>query len=113
MPNATRNLIDSYIESLRRIYGDHLKQVILYGSYARGDNRPDSDIDIMLLLDLTDMEIKEYFHDLSDITFDYLMDYDLDISPIAIDMAHFSKWVDCYPFYNNVRKEGVILYDAA
>ena len=29
--------------------------VILYGSYARGDYKADSDIDIMILLDLSDM----------------------------------------------------------
>lgn len=33
------------------------KKVILYGSYARGDYRDDSDIDIMILLDLSDMDI--------------------------------------------------------
>lgn len=113
MPDTTRNLIESYIKSLQTIYGSHLKQVILYGSYARGDNNPDSDIDIMLLLDLSDIEIKDYFDSLSDLTYDYFLDYDIDISPIAINDAHFAKWVDSYPFYNNVSKEGVVLYDAA
>lgn len=113
MPNTTRNLIESYIKGLKDIYGDHLKQVILYGSYARGDYRDDSDIDIMLLVDLSDIQIKDYFDNLSDLTYDYFMDYDIDISPIAINNAHFAKWVDCYPFYNNVSKEGVVLYDVA
>ena len=31
--------------------------ILLYGSYARGDFRPDSDIDIMILVDLSDDEI--------------------------------------------------------
>lgn len=113
MPNTTRNLIESYINSLKAIYGSHLKQVILYGSYARGDNSAESDIDIMLLVDLSDLEIKDYRHELSGVTFDYLMEHDIDISPIAINIAHFTKWVDNYPFYNNVSKEGVVLYDAA
>ena len=30
-------LLDQYTEILRKIYGNHLKTVILYGSYARGD----------------------------------------------------------------------------
>ena len=87
--------------------------VILYGSYARGDYKADSDIDIMILLDLSDMDIKQYRHELSGETYDFNMDYDLDIKPIAKSQQHFQKWVDVYPFYANVKKEGVKLFDAA
>lgn len=50
MPVTTSNLVKQYVELLSKIYGDHLKTVILYGSYARGDYTEDSDIDIMLSL---------------------------------------------------------------
>lgn len=43
-------------------------------------------------------------------TYDFNMDNDLDIKPIAKSEAHFNKWVVNYPFYSNVHKEGVILY---
>ena len=59
MPVAIKMLLDQYTEILRKIYGSHLKTVILYGFYARGDYRADSDIDIMILLDLSDMDIKQ------------------------------------------------------
>lgn len=42
------SLLKQYIEEIGKIYGEHLKSVILYGSYARGDFRPESDIDIMI-----------------------------------------------------------------
>ncbi len=35
---------------LDRVYGDRLKGVYLYGSYARGDARWDSDIDVAVVL---------------------------------------------------------------
>ena len=113
MPITTRNLLEQYTEILKKIYGKHLKTVILYGSYARGDYREDSDIDIMILLDLSDMDIKQYRHELSGETFDFNMDHDLDIKPIAKSEAHFNKWIVNYPFYSNIHKEGVVLYGAA
>lgn len=106
-------LLEQYVEEVRKIYGKHLKSVILYGSYARGDFRPDSDIDIMILIDLTDMEIKDFRHQLSEITYDFNEKYDLDIKPIAKSDAHFKKWLGVYPFYTNVQREGVALYGTA
>ena len=80
---TTRELVSQYVEVLCKIYGKHLKTVILYGSYARGDYTKDSDIDIMVLLDLSDIDIKKYRHELSGATYDFNMDYDVDIKPIA------------------------------
>ena len=113
MPIITRNLLEQYTEILQKIYGKHLKTVILYGYYARGDYREDSDIDVMILLDLSDMDIKQYRHELSGETFDFNMDHDLDIKPIAKSQQHFQNWVEAYPFYANVEKEGVKLFEAA
>ena len=78
-----------------------MRQVILYGSYARGDYKSDSDVDI-----------KSYRHQLSDMTFDFNMDHDMDIKPIAKSEEHYYKWVENYPFYTNVKREGVTLYAA-
>ena len=113
MPKAMYNLIGQYIEEIKKIYGSHVRQIILYDSYARDDFRPDSDIDIMILLDLSDMDIKQYRHELSGETFDFNIDHDLDIKPIAKSQQHFQNWVDAYPFYANVEKEGVKLFEAA
>lgn len=113
MPITIEKLLNKYTEELGEIYGLHLKTVILYGSYARGDYKEDSDIDIMILLDLGDLDIKTYRHRLSELTYDFNMVYNLDIKPIAKNEEHFKKWEKEYPFYKNVSKEGVTLFDAA
>lgn len=113
MPQAMQSLIEQYILEVRKIYGSHLRQIILFGSYARGDYNSDSDVDIMILLDISDMEIKDYRHQLSDMTYDFNLDHDLDIKPIAKNEEHFRKWIVNYPFYANIHKEGVTLYGAA
>ena len=56
---------------MRKIYGSHLKSVILYGSYARGDYTKDSDIDIMILVDLPDEKLDSYLDSLSELGFQY------------------------------------------
>ena len=113
MPQVMQNLIQQYVIEIKKIYGLHLRKVILYGSYARGDFQSDSDVDIMILLDMTDMELKQYGDQLSYMTFDFNMDHDLDIKPIVKSESHFEKWVTNYPFYANINKEGVVLYGAA
>ena len=47
MSQTMMNLIKKYVSNVHEIYGTHLRQVILYGSYARGDYNSDSDVDIM------------------------------------------------------------------
>jgi predicted nucleotidyltransferase len=39
---------------LRRLYGDRLSSVLLFGSWARGDAHPESDIDLLVVLDRVD-----------------------------------------------------------
>lgn len=63
----------------------------MYGSYARGDFRPDSDVDLMILLDMSDLDLKAYSQKLSYMTYDFNMEYDLDIKPIAKSEEHFEK----------------------
>lgn len=112
MPQRLNEILERYVGDVRRLYGCELRTVILYGSYARGDFTADSDIDIMILVDLTDQEISEKGRLLSDITFEYNFDNDLEIMPIVKNLEHFNKWVRAYPFYYNIKKEGVELYAA-
>ena len=107
MPITTRNLLDQYTEILQKIYGKHLKKVILYGSYARGDYQKNSDVDIMILVDADDYEIKKRFNLVCDLAFDYELEYGVVISPLVKNEEHFKKWSETLPFYRNVKQEGV------
>ena len=109
MPRTTRTLLEQYTEILKEIYGKHLKAVILYGSYARGDYNEHSDVDIMILTTLTDEEIEEVETEIFDLAFDFQMDYDIDISVVIQNKERFNYWLGALPFYNNVQKEGIVL----
>ena len=109
MPKRMQSLIDQYVEEIKRIYGSHVKQIILYGSYARGDYNEHSDVDIMILTTLTDEEIEEAETEIFDLAFDFQMDYDIDISVVIQNKERFNYWLGALPFYNNVQKEGIVL----
>ena len=106
-------LISEYVAAIRKIYGTHLKQVILYGSYARGDFNEDSDVDIMLLVDLAEDELCDFSDDLSELGFNFNVDYDVWFMPVVKNIDHFNYWRQAYTFYSNVTEEGVVLYEAA
>ena len=49
-PPPVRAAIAEAKAGLEALYGDRLARVVLYGSRARGDARPDSDVDLLVVL---------------------------------------------------------------
>lgn len=43
----------------------------------------------------------------------YNVEHDIWIMPIVKNIEHFQYWVSAYPFYRNIHKEGVTLYETA
>lgn len=91
-------------EGLAQIYGDRLKAVYLYGSYARGDYREGSDVDVMLLLKTYRNYWKEYMRS-SDYVSDISLKYDVTVSYILIKEV---QWREAdKPILRNIQREGV------
>jgi len=105
-------ILANYIEIIKQIYGSNLVKIILFGSYARGDNKTGSDIDIMILVNISDIEAKAFQKKLFDETYDFNMANDVEINPMTHSKELFYKWVDNYPFFNNIENEGIVLYPA-
>lgn len=91
-------------EGLAQIYGDKLKAVYLYGSYARGDYRQGSDVDVMVLLKNYRDYWKEYSHS-SDYVSDISLKYDVTVSYILIKEVQWKEAAK--PVLRNIRKDGV------
>lgn len=109
MPTATHGIIMEFARGVKRILGSSLKQVILYGSYARGDYNVNSDIDIMVLTTLTDAEIEQVESDVYGLAFDFQMGYGVDISVVIKNEGQFNYWFGALPFYDNVLRDGIMI----
>lgn len=75
MPEQIQNVIYLFSQEIRKILGDDLCKIIVYGSYARGDFDENSDVDVMVLTSLTESDIKPKEYMLYDVAFDFLMEY--------------------------------------
>ena len=59
MPDRIHNIIYQFSQQLKDIMESKLTKVIVYGSYARGDYNSSSDVDDMILVKMSDNEIKK------------------------------------------------------
>ncbi len=107
MPEMVQDILYLFAKDMRKIFGTDLFQVLVYGSYARGDYTETSDIDIMILVKTKTANIRSYLNAVSDCAFEYLMKYRVDISPIVKNIEQFQYWEECLPYYQNVRREGL------
>ena len=108
MENSNAVLMD-FTEDIKSIIGNKLTQVILYGLYARDEQQENSDIDIMILTTLSDAEIEVAERKIFDLAFDYEMDHGVVINPVIKNEKHFNYWLGALPFYDNVKKDGVVI----
>ena len=107
-----REILQEMGELLKSVYGNRLKAVILYGSAARGTQTEDSDIDVMILVDGTDEQLREYNERLSDISTELALKYVKVFSIIDVKYQEYQEWKTVSPFYKNVDREGAVVYAA-
>jgi predicted nucleotidyltransferase len=106
IPEKVQKILAEIRAELEKIYLHRLKEMILFGSYARGDFVEGSDIDIALLLEeLKDsyLEREKYFPVICRLS----LEYDAVVSVIPFDYREFQ--VKRTPLILNVQKEGVPL----
>lgn len=106
-----KRVLTELVNGIVAIMESRLVSIVLYGSAAKGTNTEESDVDIALIMyGRLDFDTEDR---LSDFIVDMNLKYDKVFSVIDIDIRHFKKWVRTLPFYQNVEREGIILWKAA
>jgi predicted nucleotidyltransferase len=88
---------------LRELYGDRLRQVLLFGSWARGDADPESDIDPMVVLDRVD-DVLEEVDRMEPILWEHTDASGIVVSGMPASQADVDG--DAKPVYARARAEG-------
>ena len=112
MDESIKKMLIELTEALCYVYGDKLKTILLYGSFARGTQTDDSDIDLMVLIDGNNDELRQYDDQLNDVSTDLSLKYLKVLSVVDVSYQEYEDWRNLSPFYKNVSEEGVILYAA-
>ena len=105
MPNLDiicKKVVDCY----KKIYGDKIRGIYLYGSYARGDFDEESDIDFAAIVEGEKPQWNKKRHELVHETGEIDLEYDIFISPKVISAEYFDKYFLELPYYRNILKEG-------
>ena len=104
VPIRIRKLVEEPKQGLNHIYGDRLKGVYIYGSYARGEERPDSDMDVMIVLDDYESYGKE-IDQTGELVSTLSLEYGLSISRVIMKEI---QWIESdTPLLRNIRIDGV------
>lgn len=102
---------EELVEGLKRIFQNNISMIILYGSMARNEATNESDIDIAIIIkNEMDNQIKKRFIRWAA---DMDMRYEKVFSIVDIQEDNMKKWESVLPFYQNIRKEGIVLWKAA
>ena len=94
------------VDCYRVVYGDDIFEIVLYGSYARGDYTEDSDIDIVAVVYGSRVDLQEKLKRVWEVSAEIGLENDIIVSPTVIPYDEFVKYKQSLPYYRNIAEEG-------
>ena len=91
----------------RSVFPCGIQDAYLYGSYARGDFDSESDVDILLTVDILPGELSTYRNSIAAISSDLSLSHDVTVSISVKPYKQFCRYSSVLPFYKNVLTEGI------
>ena len=98
-------ILTSFTKEVNSRLGRHLKNIILFGSRARGDNDTDSDYDCLLIVDKVSSELTDIVDEISG---DFLYKYNAVFSAFPVSENNYTEQ-RFNPLFMNAGREGISL----
>lgn len=112
-PKEVSTLVREAVEAILNRLDEKPRLIVLFGSEARGEATPESDVDILVVTDRAGREVEEQ---VLDATYEVMWNHDFDrlISVVVMPTAEFeAQKQKGFSFIRNVEREGIILWPAA
>ena len=108
LPDGVR---EELVQGLTDIFQNNISMIILYGLVARNETTDESDINIAIIIKkkMDDQTKKRFISWAADMD----IQYEKVFSIVDIQEDNMKKWERVLPFYQNIRKEGIVLWRAA
>ncbi len=87
---SIKPILNELKRGLQKLYGDRLVKLILFGSHARGEANPDSDIDLLAVLKSPVSQVQEISY-MSELCVKILLDYDELVSIVPMSEDRFNS----------------------
>lgn len=105
LSHPEQQAIEGVLDGIPEQYS-FVREIILFGSKARGDFHEESDIDLLLV---TDLEVSwDVRFQIYDLLYEIELQHDVVISPVIVSHKAFAK--NKASFLRRAREEGVILW---
>ena len=122
LPERVREALAAFQQALLEALPGQIRHIILYGSYARGEAAPDSDVDVMIVVAWEEERLPDGFYrsmygdprweTIVDIACDVSLEHSIWVSPLVVGenryVAH-QRW----SFFKEVQREGIILWPSS
>lgn len=105
--NELNIILKELAKAYTDVYGEDIVTILLYGSYARGDNNSESDVDVVAIVKGNREELQSKLKEIWNVSCDLELEYETILSPTVIPYDEYMKYKDDLPYYRNIEKEGV------
>ena len=102
-----KKVTELFAAEAKKVFGEKIKQIILYGSCARGDFQTDSDIDILLLLSVPKENLASERKKIFAIADALDLEYEVVLAPVLQSYEVYQTYLPVSAYYQNIQKEGV------
>ncbi|MFQ5614537.1 MAG: nucleotidyltransferase domain-containing protein [Anaerolineae bacterium] len=104
-----RQVALEFVERVRQRFDGQLLSALLFGSRARGEAKPDSDMDVLLVMSRADPEVRKEIRYLA---VELWLEHDIYLSTRVWSQAHWRKLEELQTLlYRNIRQDGINLLD--
>jgi len=107
LSSTEQQAILEFVQLLKEQFNGHVRSALLFGSKARGEGTPGSDLDVLVVVDSDDWRVHKQIRYLAA---DICLEYGLNLSPRVWSSSHHQEVEELQPLlYQNIRRDSINL----